>query len=73
MTNQLYNVVSIDSTGYADVEDRFQQINKELKKKDRELIKARELIKVLNKTIGKLTQNLQKATHYKEKYYESRN
>lgn len=60
-TNQLYNVVSIDSTGYADVEDRYQQINMELKKKDRELIKARELIKVLNKTIGKLTQNLSKA------------
>ena len=53
-TNQLYNVVSTDSLGYVDIEDKFQKVTLELKKKDRELIKTRELIKVLNKSIGNL-------------------
>lgn len=50
----LFNVVSTSSLGYADEEDRFQQITKMYKKKDLELAKARELINVLNKSIGNL-------------------
>lgn len=57
-TNQLYNVVSNESHGYVDVEDRHQRLARDLKKKDRELLKAREIIKALNKTIGQLSNKL---------------
>lgn len=61
-TNQLYNVVSVDSIGYVDVEDKFQKVTQELKKKDRELVQMRGLIKVLNKTIIDLKERLQGIT-----------